>query len=100
MTDESGAVVKSCVMCGRRLVIPDWYAAIRTKYCPDCAAAAERMQNANRMRELRRQARERRKLERQIAEATGRENELLREAVRLQAERIEALERMIGLDEC
>lgn len=97
--DENGAAVKYCQMCGKRLVIADWYAACPTKYCPECAADAERLRNANRMREYRRQARERRQLERQIAMQTDRENELLREAVRLQAARIEALERMIGGDD-
>ena len=99
MLDENGAAVKCCAMCGKRLVIADWYAACPTKYCRECAVTAERLQNAERMREYRRQARERRQLERQIAVQAGKENELLREAVRLQAARIEALERMIGGDD-
>lgn len=90
--DESGGVVKRCASCGKRLLIQDWYAACATKYCPECAANQTRLNKANYMKEMRRRARERRKLEREQTRLTMRENDLLREAVREQAARIEALE--------
>lgn len=95
--------VKYCTRCGCLIAHEetcDYYAYIRLKYCQHCAADVKRMQIANAMKRKREEARARRQLERQLYESAERENELLREAVRLQAERIEALERMIGLDEC
>ena len=99
MIEEAGGIVKYCQICGERMVIPDYYAAMRTMYCRPCAAEMHRMQMAAVMAKRRAEAKERRQLERQIAVQTGKENELLREAVRLQAARIEALERMIGGDD-
>jgi len=92
MIDESGGVVKRCISCGRRLLLQDWYAAMATKYCPECAANQTRLNKANYMREARRKARERRKLEREQTRLTMQENDLLRQALREQAARIEALE--------
>ena len=50
---------KQCAMCNKVLEIVDWYAFIRTKYCPACAAEMKRMQDRDRMREIRRLSRER-----------------------------------------
>lgn len=90
--DAGGVVVKRCQMCGKRLEIADWYAAMSRKYCPACSDAHKRLLNADRMRRARLEARERRKLEQEQTRLTMRENDLLREALRQQAARIEYLE--------
>lgn len=89
--DENGAPVKRCARCGKRLDLPDWYAAIRTKYCKPCAADAKREQTAQSLRRLRAKARERRKLERQRADLLAGENEILRQAVRELEARLDRL---------
>lgn len=77
-----GAVLKQCKRCGQQLVIRNWYAAIATKYCPQCAADSKRQITAGCLREARRKARERRALERKQAALLQDENALLRERVR------------------
>ena len=89
--DENGAPLKRCERCGRLLAVPDWYAAIRTKYCKACAADAKREQTAQSLRRLRAKARERRKLERQRADLLADENEILRQAVRELEARLDRL---------
>jgi hypothetical protein len=93
--DDGGAVVKRCGMCGKRLRIEDWYAAMSTKYCPSCAKEQHRITNANCMAEARRKARERRKLEREQQRLTADENELLRAQVIQLRARVENLQREI-----
>lgn len=90
--DEAGRVVKRCATCGKKLLIEDWFAAMSTKYCQTCAQNQHRITTANCMKEARRKARERRKLEAEQTRQTMRENDLLREAVREQAARIAELE--------
>lgn len=89
--DSAGRAVKFCAQCGRRLVIADWMAAIRTKYCPECAADVKRRQIAGYMRDKRAAARERRKLERERCALLEQENELLRIAVRAKAKEVQML---------
>lgn len=93
--DETGRVVKCCEMCGKRMDISDWFAALATKYCRDCAATQTRLNKAAYMRDARQRAREKRRLEQERTRITAQENDLLREALRLQEARIQALERML-----
>lgn len=89
---KDGGVRKHCVRCGKILHIENWYAALPTKYCPDCAAQSKREQTAICMREARRKARERRALEREQNRLLLDENELLRQHVRALQYRVEALD--------
>lgn len=79
--DETGAAVKVCERCGKIMRIENWFAAIRTKYCPDCRKAVKQMQTANCMYEKRRKARERRNLEREKMRLLNDENEILRREI-------------------
>lgn len=69
---------KSCSMCGRVLNIEDWYAFIRTKYCDSCAKEMRRIQNANRMREFRRLAKEKARMHETLCKVQREEIERLR----------------------
>ena len=79
---DDGSVLKCCQRCGREMMIPNWYAAIATKYCRSCAADSKREKTAGCLREARRKARERRALERKLAVLLQDENAMLRERVR------------------
>lgn len=69
--------------------IDDWYAYIRRKYCKRCAADVHRMQNANRMAELRRITRQQNAEVRKLCAAQQDELERLRELVLKQREQLE-----------
>jgi hypothetical protein len=77
------------------MTIEDWMSAIRTKYCPDCAADVKRRQIAGYMRDKRAAARERRQLERERCALLEQENELLRIAVRAKADEVRELLKMM-----
>lgn len=75
---------KQCVRCGKGMEIEDWYAFIRTKYCPVCAEDVKREQAKFRMREVRRLSREKHALEHELCKRQRDEIERLRaEIVRL-----------------
>lgn len=61
--------------------IPDWYSYISRKYCPACAAAVKRRQNANRMHELRKITRQQNAEVRKLCAAQQAELDRLREIV-------------------
>lgn len=86
-------MIKHCGECGRGLDIADWYAFIRTKYCPACAAAVKRRQNADRMRELRRITREKNAATRELCKVQAQELDALRDLIRSQREQLDALEK-------
>lgn len=82
--------VKRCAQCSAiiaREADTDYFAYIRLKYCPECAADVRRRQNAESMRRLRARRREAHKL-------TAEQNELLRIENELLRDRIRALERL------
>lgn len=79
---ESGECLVRCQRCGEQLKIGNYYSAIKTKYCKQCAADTKRMQIAGYMREKRAKAAERRKLERERAKLIADENAVLREEIR------------------
>lgn len=85
-------MTKSCEKCGRTIQTDDWYAYIRRKYCPACAKAIHRQQNAERMRELRKKTREANALTRELCAAQQQELDILRQIVQNQKDRIRALE--------
>ena len=89
---ESGGVIKQCIRCGTIMEIDNYFAAVATKYCHDCAARVKADQIAGYMRDRRRKARERRELERQQNKLLTDENELLRRQVRDLQYRVEALD--------
>lgn len=90
---------KSCEMCGGVIQIDDWYSYIRTKYCPACKKVARRMQERNRLQELRRKRREANALTRELCASQQREIELLRAELIRQRERNAALERIARKEE-
>lgn len=73
--------------------IDDWYSYIRRKYCPACAAAVKRMQNANRMHKLREITRQQHKEVRTLCAAQQAELDRLREIVAKQRDRLAELDR-------
>lgn len=79
---------KRCQRCGCIMQIDDWYAYIRRKYCPRCAADVHRMQNANRMAELRRITRQQHEETKKLCAAQQEELQRLRELVIRQREQI------------
>lgn len=81
-------MVKRCQRCGCEMRIDDWYAYIRRKYCKRCAADVHRMQNANRMHELRRITREQNLEVRKLCAAQQEELDRLRELVLKQREQL------------
>jgi recombinational DNA repair protein (RecF pathway) len=81
-------MVKRCEECGRELEISDWYEYIRRKYCPACAAAVKRRQNANRMQRLREITRQQNQEVRKLCAAQQDELRRLRELVAEQRARI------------
>lgn len=89
--DENGAVIKYCMRCGRILTIENYFAAVRQKYCKECAEQTKREQTALCLREQRAKARERRALEREQNRLLIDENELLRQQVRELQYRVDAL---------
>ena len=82
---------KRCQECGRGLVIDDWYSYIRTKYCPACAAAVKRRQNAERMRQLRRITRQKNSAVRELCTVQAAELAALRDLIQQQRAEIDAL---------
>lgn len=84
-------MLKRCQQCGREMDIDDWYAYIRRKYCPACAADVKRRQNANRMHQLRQITRQQNKEVRKICAAQQDELRRLREIVAEQRARISEL---------
>ncbi len=84
-------MVKRCEECGRELDISDWYEYIRRKYCPACAAAVKRRQNANRMQRLREITRQQNAEVRKLCAAQQDELDRLREIVAEQRARISEL---------
>lgn len=75
---------KQCGICGKTLDIEDWYAFIRRKYCPACAAEMKRMQSRDRMRRVRQLAAEKRMMQDTLCKAQREEIERLRaEIIRL-----------------
>ncbi|GEM_PF-4138223 len=88
---NAGGVLKYCVRCGKAMHLENWYAALPTKYCRECAAASKREQTALCMRNARKKAREQRALEREQNRLLKDENELLRQQVRALRYRVEAL---------
>lgn len=85
-------MVKRCLECGRCMDIPDWYAYIRRKYCPQCAAAVHRRQNANRMAQLRKITRQQNDAVRTLCAAQQDELQRLRDLIAVQRARLDALE--------
>lgn len=83
VTTETGAVVKYCKLCGRRMEIDNYFAALPKKYCTDCAAEVRRRDAAMNMKQKRAAARERRALISKENELLHDENAMLRERVRL-----------------
>lgn len=84
-------MVKRCEECGRELDISDWYEYIRRKYCPACAAAVHRRQNANRMQRLREITRQQNQEVRKLCAAQQDELDRLRKIVAEQRARISEL---------
>lgn len=82
-TTETGAIVKFCRMCGRRMEIDNYFAALPRKYCDECAAEVRRRNAAMSMRQKRAAARERRSLISKENALLHDENAMLRERVRL-----------------
>lgn len=82
---------KQCAMCGGVIQSDDWYSFIRTKYCPTCKKEARRMQEAARLRELRRKRREANSTARELCKSQQEEIELLRAELIRSRERIAAL---------
>lgn len=82
-------MVKRCQRCGCEMHIDDWYSYIRRKYCKRCAADVHRMQNANRMAELRRITRQQNAEVRKLCAAQQEELDRLRELVIRQREQLE-----------
>ena len=77
--------VKRCDQCGTVIAHEqtcDYYAYIRLKYCPGCAADVHRRQKAEYMRRLRAQRREAHKLTEDQNQLLRTENELLRQRIR------------------
>lgn len=85
-------MTKQCTVCGAAIETDDWYAFIRTKYCRSCAKEMHRLQNAERMRELRRKTREANALTRELCKTQQREIDLLRAELIRQREKIMRLE--------
>ena len=79
---DSGAVLKFCQMCGKRMEIANYYAALPTKYCRECAAEMKLQSTLETMRKKRAAARERRALERKQLSLLKDENAILREEVK------------------
>ena len=94
--DESGAVVKSCAMCGKEMHIENYFAAVPRKYCERCANEVKREKTAECLRELRRKTREENKIIREHNKALGDENMLLRQKLRETMARVEELQVMVG----
>lgn len=89
--DESGAVVKQCIRCGKLLKIENFFAACPTKYCPECARQTTAENKAEYLRNMRRKARERNQLIKEQNRLLIDENALLREQVRDLQYRVDAL---------
>ena len=85
-------MTKYCERCGKPIEDDDWYAHVRRKYCPMCAADVKRKQDADRMRELRRKTREKNALTRELCKAQQQELDFLRKMVQAQKDKIRALE--------
>lgn len=85
-------MTKRCEVCESIIETDDWYSFIRVKYCRSCAQEMRRLQNAERMRELRRKTREANALTRQLCKEQQREIDLLRAELIRQRERVARLE--------
>ncbi len=84
-------MTKQCTVCGAEISSDDWYSFIRTKYCPACKKEVRRMQEAERLRELRRKRREANALTRELCKSQQDEIALLRAELLRSRERIAAL---------
>ncbi len=82
---------KRCVECGRGMEIADWYAYIRRKYCPACAAAVKRRQNAARMADLRKITRQQNAAVRELCTVQAAELAALRDLIQQQRAELDAL---------
>lgn len=73
---------KYCARCGAWIadeISSDWYSYIRIKYCPTCRKAVRQEDTRQRIRQLRKEARENRKRKDEMLERLKAENEALRE---------------------
>lgn len=85
-------MTKFCAKCGKPIEDDDWYAHIRRKYCPLCAADVRRQQEAERLRKLRKERREINARTRELCAEQQKELDILRQMVKAQKDRIRALE--------
>lgn len=79
---ESMEPTKYCARCGAWIadeISSDWYSYIRIKYCPTCRKAVRQEDTRQRIRQLRKDARENRKRKDELIARLEAENEALRE---------------------
>ena len=73
---------KYCARCGVWIAVEvssDWFRYIRIKYCPTCRKAVRQEDTRQRIRQLRKDARENRKCKDELIKRLQAENEALRE---------------------